>query len=143
MIKEIDPRKDITMIITNMYTPKIGATSIYKTNDKSNKKEIDSKTIVGDFNTTLTLMDRLSRKKINKGRQALDDILKQMYLIDTCSSYGKESAHNAGGQGLSLGSGRCSGDENGSTLQYSCLENPMDKGVWWATVHRVTKSWTR
>ena len=44
-----------------MYIPKIGATSIYKTNDKSNKKEIDSKTIVGDFNTTLTLMDRLSR----------------------------------------------------------------------------------
>ena len=49
------------MIIINMYTPKIGAISIYKTNDKSNKKEIDSKTIVEEFNTTLTLMDRLSR----------------------------------------------------------------------------------
>ena len=32
---------------------------------------------------------------------------------------------------------------NGNPLQYSCLENPMDRGVWWATVHRVAKSWTR
>ena len=32
---------------------------------------------------------------------------------------------------------------NGSTLQYSCLENPTDRGAWWATVHEVTKSWTR
>jgi len=31
---------------------------------------------------------------------------------------------------------------NGNPLQYSCLENPMDRGAWWATVHRVTKSWT-
>ena len=32
---------------------------------------------------------------------------------------------------------------NGNPLQYSCLENPTDRGVWWATVHRVAKSWTR
>ena len=32
---------------------------------------------------------------------------------------------------------------HGNPLQYSCLENPMDRGSWWATVHRVTKSWTR
>ena len=32
---------------------------------------------------------------------------------------------------------------NGNSLQYSCLENPMDKGAWWATDHGVTKSWTR
>ena len=32
---------------------------------------------------------------------------------------------------------------NGTPLQYSCLENPMDGGAWWATVHGVTKSWTR
>ena len=32
---------------------------------------------------------------------------------------------------------------NGNPLQYSCLENPMDRGAWWATVHGVTKSWTR
>ena len=33
--------------------------------------------------------------------------------------------------------------DNGTPLQYSCLENPMDRGVWWATVHGVSKSWTR
>ena len=32
---------------------------------------------------------------------------------------------------------------NGNPLQYSCLENPMDRGAWWATVHGVAKSWTR
>ena len=36
--------------------------------------------------------------------------------------------------------GRSPGRENGNPLQYSCLENPMDRGAWWATVHRVTKS---
>ena len=37
-------------------------------------------------------------------------------------------------------SGRSRGGENGNPLQYSCLENPMDRGAWWATVHRVTES---
>ena len=35
------------------------------------------------------------------------------------------------------------GEGNGNTLQYSCLENPIDRGTWWATVHRVTKSQTQ
>ena len=35
------------------------------------------------------------------------------------------------------------GEGNGNLLQYSCLENPMDGGAWWATVHVVAKSWTR
>ena len=35
------------------------------------------------------------------------------------------------------------GEGNGTPLQYSCLENPMDRGAWWAAVHGVTKSWTR
>ena len=34
-------------------------------------------------------------------------------------------------------------EENGKPLQYSCLENPMDRETWWATVHEVAKSWTR
>ena len=38
------------------------------------------------------------------------------------------------------GSGRSPGEGNGNPLQCSCLENPMDRGVWWATVHRVAKS---
>ena len=40
------------------------------------------------------------------------------------------------------GSGKSPGEGNGNPLQYSCLENPMDRGAWWATVHGVAKSWT-
>ena len=40
------------------------------------------------------------------------------------------------------GSERSSGERNGNPLQYSCVENPMDRGAWWATVHGVTKSQT-
>ena len=43
-------------------------------------------------------------------------------------------------EGLIPGSGRSSGGGHGSPLQYSCLENPMDRGAWWATVQGVTKS---
>ena len=45
--------------------------------------------------------------------------------------------------GLIPGPGRSPGEGNGSPLQNSCLENPVDRGVWWATVHGVSKSWTR
>ena len=41
------------------------------------------------------------------------------------------------------GSGRPPGERHGNPLQYSCMENPMDRGAWWAAVHRVAKSWTR
>ena len=41
------------------------------------------------------------------------------------------------------GSGRSPGARNGNVLQYSCLENSMDRGAWWATVHGVAKSWTQ
>ena len=46
--------------------------------------------------------------------------------------------------GLDLGTHfQRDGEGNGNPIQYSCLENPMDGGAWWATVHGVTKSWTR
>ena len=45
--------------------------------------------------------------------------------------------------GLIPGWGRFPGGGHGNSLQYSCLENPMDRGTWWATVHRVEKSWTQ
>ena len=45
--------------------------------------------------------------------------------------------------GLIPGLGRSPGEGNGTPLQYSCLENPMEGGDWWATVHGVTKSQTR
>ena len=54
-------------------------------------------------------------------------------------SVGKESACNAGDLGLILESGRFPGEGNGNTLQYSCLENSMDRGVWWATVSEDCK----
>ena len=44
--------------------------------------------------------------------------------------------------GLISGSGRSPGEGSGNRLQYSCLENPMDRGTWWAVVHRIAKSWT-
>ena len=67
-----------------------------------------------------------------------------MYLstIPT-SSNSKESACNRGDPGSIAGSERSPGEGIGNPLQYSCLENPMDRGAWQATVHGVSKSWTR
>ena len=55
----------------------------------------------------------------------------------------KASVYNAGDPGSIPGSGRSAGEGNGDPLQYYCLENPMDRGTWYATVHGVAKSWTR
>ena len=53
----------------------------------------------------------------------------------------KNPPANAGEVSLIPGWGRCPGEGNGNPLQYSCQENPMDRGVWQAIVHGVTKSW--
>ena len=53
----------------------------------------------------------------------------------------KESTFNARDQGSIPGSGRSHGEGNGYPFQYCCLENPMDRGAWWATVHGIAKSW--
>ena len=55
----------------------------------------------------------------------------------------KNPPANAGDLGSVPGSGRSPGGGNGNPTQYSCLENPMDGGAWWATVHGVAKSQTR
>ena len=55
------------------------------------------------------------------------------------SSFGKESVCNAGDPGSIPGSGRSPGEGNGNPLQYSCLENPMDRGAWQATVLGVAR----
>ena len=54
----------------------------------------------------------------------------------------KEFACNSGDLSSIPGSGRSPWEGNGNSLQYSCLENPMDGRAWWATVHRVSKSQT-
>ena len=56
---------------------------------------------------------------------------------------GKESACNAGDSSLIPGLGSSPREGNGNPLQYFCLENFMNRGAWWATVHGITKSWTQ
>ena len=67
-------------------------------------------------------------------------------MLNTQKSLGgsdsKESASNAGEVGSIHESGRSPGEGNGTPLQYSCLENSMDRGAWRDTVHGVTKSHT-
>ena len=57
-------------------------------------------------------------------------------------SDGKESAYNAGDLGLIPKLGKSPGEGNGNPLHFSCLENPMDRGAWWATVHGFPKRQT-
>ena len=64
---------------------------------------------------------------------------KQIMLGFPGGSDSKESACNAGDLGTAPGLGRCPGEGNGYLLQYSCLENSMDRGEWWATVHGLQR----
>ena len=64
-------------------------------------------------------------------------------LVFLGGSDGKASTYNAGDLGSIPGLGRSPGEGNGKPLQYSCLENPTDRGAWYAIVHGVAKSWTR
>ena len=67
---------------------------------------------------------------------------KRIDVSKSGGSDGKESACNVGDLGLIPELGRSPGGGNGHPLQYSCLQNPMDRGAWWATVHGVAKSRT-
>ena len=66
-----------------------------------------------------------------------------LYLGFPGGSDGKESACNTGDPGSIPGSGRSPGEGNGNPLQYSCLENFMDRGAWWAILNGVAKSGTQ
>ena len=82
--------------------------------------------------------------------KSLQMVIAAMKLKDACSLEGfpggsedKASACNAGDPGSIPGLGRSPREGNGNLLQYSCLENPMDRGAWRAAVHEVAKSRTR
>ena len=77
---------------------------------------------------------KIARRNINNLRYADDSLVAQRL---------KASASNTGDLGSIPGLGRSPGEGNGNPLRYSCLENLMDGGAWWATVHGVAKSWTR
>ena len=70
-------------------------------------------------------------------------LLDAKYHAVSCGSDGKESACNTGDLGSIPGLRRSPGEENGNPLQYSCLENPMDRETWWAPVHGIPKGWTK
>ena len=63
-----------------------------------------------------------------------------MFSVFPGDSDGKGSVYNAGDPGSTTGLGRSPGEGNGNPLQDYCLENPMDRGAWWATAHGVAES---
>jgi len=71
-----------------------------------------------------------------------DRLPSPVFLDSPGGSDSKESTHNAGDLGSIPGLGGSTAEENGYPLQYSYLENPMDRGAWQATAHGVTKSQT-
>ena len=91
MIKGSIQEEDIT--ITNIYAPNIGAPQYIRQLLTAIKEEINSNTvIVGDFNTSLTLMDRSSKKKISKETQALNDTVDQIDVIDIHRTFQPKTA---------------------------------------------------
>ena len=85
-----------------------------------------------------------AQASFRKGRETRDQIPNIHWIIGFSSgSDSKVSACNEGDTGLIPGLGRSSGEGNGNPLQYSSLENPMDRGAWQATVRRVAQSQIR
>ena len=86
---------------------------------------------------------RERKEEKETGGKKTDEMMDKENLGFPGGSDGKVSAYNVGDPGSIPGSGRSPGEGNGNPLQYSCLENPMDRGAWLATVHGVAKSQTR
>ena len=92
MIRRLIQEEDITII--NIYAPNLGAPQYIRQQLIAIKEEIDSNTtIVGDFNTSLTPMDRSSKVKINKETEALNDTIDQVDLIDIYRTLHPKTAH--------------------------------------------------
>ena len=81
-------------------------------------------------------------------KETIIKTITNIYYIFMCprgspgGSNSKEFACNAGDPGSIPGSGRVPGEGSGNPLQYSCLENSMDREAWWVTVYEVEMSWT-
>ena len=92
------------------------------------------------------LKQNAAQTDFNSQRKLLPCITEKPRSMDFPGSTShREPAANTGGVrvvGSIRGLGRSPGEGNSNTLQYTCLENPMDRGTWWATVHRVSKSRT-
>ena len=86
----------------------------------------------------LSLKKQIEREKLNLLLHFSHDFLGFPQWLSS-----KESTCNAGDSGSIPGSGRSPEGGNSNSLHYSCPENPMDRGAWWATVQRITKSQTR
>ena len=98
--------------------------------------------------------EREEKTQRHRENSLMFHFMKTLNLSDQCStlraqlmlmgfsggSDGKESALNVRDLGSIPGSGRFPGEGNGKPLQYSCLSNPMDRGVWWAIDHGIPKS---
>ena len=78
-------------------------------------------------------------KSTDEERQTLARTISATDLVFPSGSDGKESACKAGDLGSTPGLGRSPGGGNGNRFQYSCLENPVDRGAWWATVRRGSR----
>ncbi|XDA82130.1 hypothetical protein R6Z07F_012050 [Ovis aries] len=86
-------------------------------------------TYAGIFSCPTILLSQLVGPEANSSPNWLQVVLAGF----NDGSDGKESACNEGDTGSIPGSGRLSGEGNGNPVQYSCMENPMDRGVWWAS----------
>ena len=85
---------------------------------------------------------RKNRHGENSENQVEVTLLYGTFMGFPDGSDGKECTCNQGDLGLTPGLGRSPREGNGYPLQYSCLENPMGREAWWATIHGVTKSQT-
>ena len=76
---------------------------------------------------------------VSKSQTQLSDWAHRLQLGFPGGSDSRDTTCRAGGLGFHPGSGRHPGEGNDNPLQYSCLENPMDRGTWWATVHGMQR----
>ena len=102
-----------------------------------------SRTRLSDFTHSLSLFHHSKSVTQEHDSYASVDITVGLFRGFSGGSTVKNPPANAGDVGLIPGLGRAPGGGKGNPLQYSCLEKPMDREAWWATVNRVAKSQTQ